>query len=460
MDTTQLNERLALNMKVAKKYEDLFNKYGVKSSLRPALGHLIENQFKRLNDMKQLSETNVSGDVAKIEKNIMPMLIRGWQAMVAPELLGHQPLNADQGVFFYRQIFYTGDSANAVKPASGTILILADATNFPAGTAIATNGAGAGKGTVRFKEDNTIFVELTSGTFAAGDSVDDANPYVAEVTTVSAVYQPEVAMYVFKNLSGFSTIANGEAATTAIKELELAIGKDTVTAISHKYRLKYTFELLNSLRDYHSLNGEQILDSSTSEALAQEMNQSVFGNIDTWATAGGVTAYTYSSADGRWEIEKYKNLIAKLCRQSASIQVQSKMGLGNYIVIDPTTWARLSCFDFLDTSMIPGGIADPNTNAFVGVLAGRFRVYVNSYQLTESINMGYKDFSGSPDSETKAGAFFCPYLPVHSVGTIDNGNGQPVKYYTTFYNTKLHPFATKNGGNAFFRKMTLSGLPS
>ena len=317
----EFNDNLSLARPVAKKYEDLFNKYGVKPSLRPALGALLENQMQRLKDMKQLNETNVSGDVAKIEKNIMPMLIRGWQAMVAPELLGHQPLTADQGVFFYRQVFYTNDATNSVKPADGKILVLGDSSSFSVGGDITTDGAGAGKGTVRFIEDNTVYIEVTSGSFAVGDDVDNAVPFSAAETSISAIYEPEVAIYVFKNFSGFSSIANGEAASNNIKELELAIGKDTVQAVSHKYKLRYTFELLNSLRDYHALDGEAILDSSTSEALAQELNQSIFGNIDTWAVQGGVTTFTYGSADGRWEIEKYKNLIALLCRQSASIQM-------------------------------------------------------------------------------------------------------------------------------------------
>ena len=66
-------------------------------------------------------------------------------------------------------------------------ITLADATLFVPGTDITTDGAGAGIGVVLYKASNDVYVSITSGSFAVADDVDDASPFSASVTTVSAI---------------------------------------------------------------------------------------------------------------------------------------------------------------------------------------------------------------------------------------------------------------------------------
>lgn len=66
------------------------------------------------------------------------------------------------------------------------ILTLTDATlgSFTVGGDITTDGAGSGIGVIREITGNDVAVDITSGTFAAADDVDDANPFAAAVTSV------------------------------------------------------------------------------------------------------------------------------------------------------------------------------------------------------------------------------------------------------------------------------------
>lgn len=68
-------------------------------------------------------------------------------------------------------------------------IVLADASAFSVGGAITGDGTAGndGVGTIRQITDNTVVVELTSGTFVVGNGVDNANPYNASETTISSV---------------------------------------------------------------------------------------------------------------------------------------------------------------------------------------------------------------------------------------------------------------------------------
>ena len=109
---------------------------------------------------------------------------------------------------------------------------------------------------------------------------------------------------------------------------------------------------------------------------------------------------------------------------------------------------------------VPGGMAQPMKNPFVGVLNGSFRVYVNPWLKARTISMGMKDFSGDPEAETRAGLFFHPYLGIDITKTVLDANGQPVKFLWSMYGFTHHPLAATTGNQDFFRRVNVTNLPS
>lgn len=449
-------ERQKDTFKLVKEYSNLMEQYNIPLHLRPAMAVIIENEKKRTN---LFQEVNFSADVSSIEKNIMPMLMRAIPGVIGSEIFGMQPLKADTGVFFYMRNYFTNDSANGIAThANAKYMVLADASAFAVGDSISSTGD-AGTGTVRYKEGNRLLVEVATGSFAIGDSVDDAASFATADSTITDYAGAEVAFKVFSEYTKFANIATGEAATTTIKEIEFGIDKETVTAESHKLKMRYTWEMINRMRDYHNLDADGISDVTGATAFAQELNFRIMELVKSYGTTGGTSTWNYSSADGRWELEKYKNLVGHLNRKSSEILKDSKLGMGNYIIIDATTWSALDAMGYIDKSQLPNGMAQPERNPFVGTMLGRYRVYVNIFELSNVITMGYKDFSGQADSEMRAGAFFCPYLPVQSIKTVEQDSGQPVKFFMSQYAFALNPYADVNGGNAFFRRINVSNLP-
>jgi len=443
-------------------YVEFLDENKVPEEKRAFIAHMIELQKNELNSKYQfLGERATTGNVATYDKLLIPMITRGYMNVAAQEIFGVWPMTADSGKFFYMSNHYTGSAADEVAVGSGKILIVADSSAFAVNDSIASTGDAA-TGTIKYKEthDHALFVEVATGTFAVGDSIDDAASYVGEETTITRILPADLAMHVFTELSKFDSMALGEAAGTGIKEVELKIDSETVDAENHKIKSRYTWELLRRLTEYHKLNGEKIIDGIGAQAFAQEINRRSFVKVKTAATSGGATAWNYDAQDGRWELERYKNLIATINRRSADILMANHIGLGNYIVIDPITWAALDTFGYIDTSMLPGKFADPMVQPFVGVLLGRYKVYVNPWEWSNTINMGMKDFGGTPDAETKAGIFYCPYIPIDIKQTMEQETGQPVKFFWSSYAFKDHPMYNTSGTNDFFRRISISNLPT
>jgi hypothetical protein len=83
---------------------------------------------------------------------------------------------------------------------------------------------------------------------------------------------------------------------------------------------------------------------------------------------------------------------------------------------------------------------DDAGNTFVGVLNGRYRVYVDPYAVTNAANYFVVGYKGS--SAYDAGMFYCPYVPLQMVRAVDTTTFQPKIGFKTRYGLVRNPFAT------------------
>lgn len=444
----------------------LFEKNEIKDNkIKKVLAYMLavnENDAEGAGvDLDKLNETagNTTADINVLAKMMTPIITRGFGQASAMEICGTWPLKTDQGRIAYMRNFYTNDQANPVSQTTGFGLIVADASSFVVGGAITSDGGAVG--IVRFINSNSLFVDVSAGTFAVGDNLDNANPYAAAETTLSEVYTSEIAHNVFGRYTQFASIYLGETATTNIKEAEIGIDLLNVQADSHKIRMRYTNEFTHRLRDYYGIDADALTDSCASLAFRQGLNRDVFDRVYALGTTGGTSVWDYvADTDGRWEEEKIKTLMTNLNFKSADILNANFMIPGNYIVIDPIMYAFFASYGYIDTTALAGGIAQPMKNAFVGVLNGMFRVYVNPWIRTRTVIMGSKDFSGEESSETRAGLYFHPYLALDVTKTIQSSSGQNVKFFTSFFGFTAHPFSTSVGTNDFFRRVDVTSLPN
>ena len=106
---------------------------------------------------------------------------------------------------------------------------------------------------------------------------------------------------------------------------------------------------------------------------------------------------------------------------------------------------------------------DDTGSTFVGVLNGRYRVYIDPYAIGGNyMTVGYK---GS--NVFDAGLFYCPYVPLQMVRAVDQDSFAPKIGFKTRYGMVANPFAegaTAGAGaltkdsNVYYRRVIVNNL--
>ena len=409
---------------------------------------IVALQMEQLEKLVLASETTQSGDIAQFSPILIPMLRRITPSLMATEMFGVQPLSAPTGLIYCMRAVYAGTGVNPVKRPNSQIVVLNDATNFTVGGKITTNGGVAGE--VVYKEGNSLLVKITSNSgadrIAINDEVDNADPFSASETTVKSQTSNEALFkFVFKNYTGSYTTAEGEVLTTDMKEIGVTVDQAQALAKSRKMKASFTKEMADDLQSQHGLDAVTLFTQIGSEEVILELNREMIDYADAKSVLGGLSQWDYATADGRWEIEKYQNLAAKISRVSRDIAKSTRRGQGNWMIVDTTTLTALEMSGRLDTTGV-----DPVLTNFAGIFNGYIKVFVDLYQENTQIVMGYKGLN-----ETDAGVFYSPYVPLMiTSGKTDEGD-QPRLFFRMRYAITDNPY----GAEAYFRKIELVNLP-
>ena len=262
--------------------------------------------------------------------------------------------------------------------------------------------------------------------------------------------------------------------------MAFSIEKVTVTAKSRALKAEYSLELAQDLKAIHGLNAEAELANILSTEILAEINREVIRTIYKSAEAGaqanvaspGIFDLDVDS-NGRWSVEKFKGLIFQIERDANAIATRTRRGKGNMIICSADVASALTMAGVLDyTPALNANLnVDESGNTFAGVLAGKYRVYVDPYSGGTNPNAsggqyyvaGYK---GS--SPYDAGLFYCPYVPLQMVRAVGENTFQPKIGFKTRYGIVSNPFAGKTQGthpgsikqndNRYYRRVKVANL--
>ena len=156
-------------------------------------------------------------------------------------------------------------------------------------------------------------------------------------------------------------------------------------------------------------------------------------------------------SNGRWSVEKFKGLLFQIERDANAIAQETRRGKGNFLMCSADVASALAMAGVLDYSSGLSGAGGPSIgevddtgNLLVGTINGRIKVYVDPYAANLSDKhfyvVGYKG-----TSPYDAGLFYCPYVPLQMVRSIDPGTFQPKIGFKTRYGMVSNPFVTTNG---------------
>ena len=428
----------------------------IKDSHRRAVtAVLLENQEATLREERDfLSEAPTNSGHAPAGSNVAgfdPVLIslirRAMPNLVAYDLAGVQPMSGPTGLIFaMRSKFSTQGGTEALFDEANTAFSGRSAT----GTGTATNaavglGTGAQSGTNPGLLDGTVGVTADGTTYNVGQGMSTAQA---------------------------EDLGDGSG---AFNEMAFSIEKVTVTAKSRALKAEYSLELAQDLKAIHGLNAEAELANILSTEILAEINREVIRTIYNVAEPGaqanvanGGTFDLDVDSNGRWSVEKFKGLIFQIERDANAIAQRTRRGKGNMILCSADVASALTMAGVLDyTPALNAGLnVDDTGNTFAGVLAGKYRVYIDPYAANTSGDQYYvAGYKGS--SPYDAGLFYCPYVPLQMVRAVGQDTFQPKIGFKTRYGIVANPFAegtsaglgalTRNT-NRYYRRVKVANL--
>ena len=349
---------------------------GLTGSKRNSMSVILENTKKYLKENASSGST-VSGNIATLNRVILPVIRRVMPTVIANELVGVQPMTGPVGQIHTLRVRYaqslTDNSSAATSVTAGQealspFTIATAYSTVPQGTTTATGYTG----------NNTAIMEGNGG-----------------------------------------------------KQISVQILKQAVEAKTRKLQARWTFESAQDAQAMHGIDVEAEIMAALAQEITAEIDQEILLSLSTLAA----TEYTYNQATvsgtATFVGDEHAALAVLINRVANLIAQRTRRGAGNWAVVSP---ASLTVLQSATTSAFArtteGTFEAPTNTKFVGTLNGAMRVFVNSYaQDTASVLVGYKG-----TSEADAAAFYCPYIPLMSSGVVlDPSTFEPVVSFMTRY---------------------------
>ena len=251
----------------------------------------------------------------------------------------------------------------------------------------------------------------------------------------------------------------GTPTGTAFAEMAFTIDKTTVTAETRALKAEYTMELAQDLKAVHGLDAEGELANILSTEILAEINREVLETVNSSAnTASDIDLVAAAAAgnDGRWAVERYKNLGMKVELEANAIAVATRRGKGSFIICSSNVASALAASGSLDyaPALSTKLKVDDTGSLFAGTLNGSIKVFVDPYAASDYVTVGYKGTNAYD-----AGLFYCPYVPLTMVKTIGADDFQPRIGFKTRYGMVSNPYTSINdNSNAYFRNFVVTGI--
>ena len=396
-----------------------------------------------------------TGGLAGFDPVMISLIRRAAPNLVAYDICGVQPMSGPTGLIFAMKSHYnTRAGAEAL-----------------------------------YNEPDTNFSGNQQGPAAYNDPVSplgdggttDANPGLLNDATgggtTEANYERQAG-----NIAREDAETLGSGAGNLFNEMDFSIEKTAVTAKTRALRAEYTLELAQDLKAIHGLDAEQELANLLSSEILAEINREVVRTVYTVAKQGaqnnvanqGVFDLDVDS-NGRWSVEKFKGLMFQIERDANAIAQETRRGKGNFIITSADVASALAMSGTLDySSGLTGaggpsiGEVDDTGNLLVGTMNGRIKVFVDPYSANVS-NTHYYVAGYKGSSPYDSGLFYCPYVPLQMLRSIDPETFQPKIGFKTRYGMVANPFVTQANGtpdaealthnrNQYYRRVRVANL--
>ena len=344
---------------------------GLAGNKKKTMDVILENTKRYLSEQATAGATS-AGNVATLNRVILPVIRRVMPTVIANEIVGVQPMTGPVGQIHTLRIRYADSSANANVIAGEEAL-----SPFKIAKSYSGNEAGEADGTA--KAASTAALEGQRG-----------------------------------------------------NKLSIQILKQPVEAKSRKLSARWTFEAAQDAQAQQGIDVEAEIMAALAQEITAEIDQEVIGSLRSLAgTAQESFDQSAVSGTATFVGDEHAALAVLINKVANNIAARTRRGAGNYAVVSPEALTILqSATTSAFARSTEGTFEAPTNTKFVGTLNAAMRVYVDAYAADGTdILVGYK---GS--SEADAPAFYCPYIPLMSSGVVlDPSTFEPVVGFLTRY---------------------------
>jgi len=341
---------------------------------RNTMNTILENTRINLRESASSGATS-SGNIATLNRVILPVIRRVMPTVIANEIVGVQPMSSNIAQINTLRVRYGETMADS--SAAGESTVAGDEALSPFKIAQAYS-AGTGATQADYRGGATAAMEGTGG-----------------------------------------------------RSISIQIMKQTVEAKTRKLQARWTFE---SAQDAQSNQGIDV-EAEIMAALAQEITAEIDQEILLSLRSLAATEYAYDqsavSGTATFVGDEHAALAVLINRVANLIATRTRRGAGNYAVVSPATLTILqSATTSAFARTTEGTFEAPTNTKMVGTLNSAMKIFVDSYAADSTpVLIGYKGAS-----ESDAPAHFCPYIPLMSSGVVlDPTTFEPVVSFLTRY---------------------------
>ena len=310
---------------------------GLNGNKRTVMATTLENTRKYLSESATAGATS-AGNVATLNRVILPVIRRVMPTVIANELVGVQPMTGPVGQIHTLRVRY----ADTFTSSSGT-------------------GATAG-------EEALSPFKIAEG-YSGNDDIK----------------------------AGSTASLEGEAGN----RLSIQILKQTVEAKTRKLSARWTFEAAQDAQAQQGIDIEAEVMAALAQEITAEIDQEVITSLSTLAGTAALT-YDQGAVSGTATFvgDEHAALAVQINRVANLIAQRTRRGAGNWAVVSPTVLTLLqSATTSAFARTTEGTFEAPTNTKFVGTLNSAMKVYVNGYATSDDVIVGYK---GSSESDAAA----------------------------------------------------------
>jgi hypothetical protein len=343
---------------------------GLSGTRKSSMAVCLENTRRHLAESATAGATS-AGNIATLNRVILPVIRRVMPTVIANEIIGVQPM--------------TGPVAQI----------------------------------------HTLRVRYADGV-ASGDTVTAGEEALSPFKIAQAYSGNQAAN------GGANTTAALEG--TPGKRMSIQILKSPVEAKSRKLSARWTFEAAQDAQAQQGIDIEAEIMAALAQEITAEIDQEILTSLRSLASVEETYDQSLVSGTATFVGDEHAALAIQINRVSNLIAQRTRRGAGNWAVVSNQALTILqSATTSAFARTTEGTFEAPTNTKFVGTLNGAMRIYVDAYKSdTDDNNQVLIGYKGT--SEADAAAFYCPYIPLMSSGVVlDPATFEPVVGFLTRY---------------------------